>query len=810
MNGMVIDIKQGLRGLVRRPSFSTVVVLTLAVGIGANTAIFQVAREVLLKPYPYPDPERVVVLAGFSEREQSISRNVSYPNAFDVGAGASVLSGVAAIRWWEPALAQADGASVLRGGTVTANFFEVLRVVPGLGRFFLPEEEGVGRRSVVVLSYPLWQGRFGGDPGIVGRTLDLNGIGYEVIGVTSADFEHPGLLGSPGGEPLLWRTVDSPPSEWPRSGRSWKAIGRIEDGVELTTAQAQVSALMASLAETFPEHNANRGMRLIPVREAVVGSSRLAIVTLAGSVALLLIVACANLTSLFLSRALDQRREASIERAMGATRWRLVRKSLVETALFAFLGGGLGILLAVALGGLFKTFGTLVLPRPVDLKLDGTIVAVAAALSLSVALFFGLVPAVQAARVETVAPDGSASRSHTMGRRTKGVQRGLVVAEVALTSVLVVGAGLLLRTFDRLGKVELGLVTDGVITMELHGSAWWDLEQEAAAAQWTSVLEAVRGVPGVAQAGALDYVPLGGSYSCDGVYRADRPEPGPGEGSCAETRSTLPGALEALGVGLVAGRRITAVDSRSGALAAVVDQSMADTYWPGEDPIGKPLYVHTRIHEVVGVVNDIGHFGPGREERPTVYIPTPQEGWSGAARGLALVIRTDGEPGAVVPSIRRAVWGVNPAIAFGEVNTLDQLLRENLAGPRFRSLLLAAFGLTGLLLATLGVGGVLTHSVSRRIREMGIRMAVGASPRRVRRMVVREGLLLTGIGLVLGLLGAAGLSRFVGALLYGVGGTDPLVFGVAPIILGLTGVGASMLPAIRASRVRIADSLTSE
>ncbi len=810
MDGTVLDLRLGVRNLGRRPTFSAVVILTLAVGIGSNAAIFALARDVLLRPFPYPDPDRVVAVSGYSADRAGFFGNVSYPNTFDLGEGATSLAGIAALRWWEPALASDDGSLVLRGATVTANFFEILGVEPGLGRFFRPEEEGSGRAPRVVISRALWAQQFGKDPGIVGRQIRLNGIGYEVIGVTSEGFEDPGVLGGPGSGPLIWRTVDSPPSEWPRSGRSWRAVGRVRAGATLPAAQQEVSAIMAGLEEDFPEHNAGRRIELTPIREQVAGPARFTLVTLLGSVGLLLMVACANLANLFLGRAVDRQREYAVQRALGASGWRLARKSLAETAVFAAFGGGLGLGFALGLGRLLVGLGPGILPRRIDPALDWTLLWFSLAVTLGTGFFFGVLPALQAARANPAVAGGSDARGHTTGRRNRGLQRSLVVVEVAMTAVLVVGAGLLLRSFQGLGQVDLGLDTEQIVTLELHGSAWWDLDQDAAAVQWHGVLETVASVPGVQEVGAMDYVPLGGSYSCDGVSRADRPRPPPGEGRCAETRSVLPGAVKALGIPLVRGRLLEKADSRESPLVIVIDAAMAEAFWPDEDPIGKPLNVHTKVHEVVGIVENIGHFGPGGIRRPTVYIPTAQEGWSGATRGLALVVRSAENPSSLVPAIRAAVWEVNPSIAFGEVHTLAHLLKRNLTGPKFRSFLLAAFGLTGILLASLGIGGVLAHSVSRRTREMGIRMAVGASPGEVMGLVIREGLTLTGVGLILGLMGAAALGQFVRSLLFEVSAVDPLVFLSVPVVLALAGAVASLAPALKAASVDVGVSLNSD
>jgi putative ABC transport system permease protein len=801
MEGISMDLKVALRNLVRRPIISLVMVLTLAVGIGANGAIFGLAREVLLRPFPYPDPGQVVAVEGYEEGRVGFAGNVSYPNMADLEENASTLDGIASLRWWEPVLSGEGGSVVITGATVTANFFRVLGVEPGLGRFFRPEEEGSGRAPRVVLSHGLWAERFGGDRSVVGRRVRLNDISYEIIGVTSEDFEDPWLLGAPGNQPRLWRTVDGPPSEWPRSGRSWRAVARVRSGVALEAARDEVSALMAGLVNVYPEHNAERKIRLVPLRERIVGPTRPALWTLLGSVGLLLLVACGNLANLLLGRALERQREFAVQRAIGAPRWRIVRRGMVEAVVLAVVGGALGVAVAFLLGSGLETVGAVFLPRRVEGLVDGWALFFTLGITVGVALLFGFGPALHASRVEAAAPGRDEGRGHTRGPREQRFQRGLVLGEVAVTVILLVGAGLLLRSFQRLGKVDLGVTTEAVVTIELHGSAWWDLESEEAGKQWEEVLDAVRAVPEVAAAGAMDYVPLSGSFSCDGVSRADRPAPSPGEGQCAETRSVLPGALEALEIPLLRGRLITRDDGLASTPVVVVDESMAEAFWPGEDPIGKSLSVHTRVHEVVGIVANIRHFGPTGVTRPTVYIPTLQEGWSGSTRGLALVIRGQGDPGKLVPVVRQAVLDVRPTIAFGSVRALDDLLGRQLAGPRFRTFLLAAFGLAAVVLAVLGIGGVMAYSVARRVREMGVRMAVGAQPEAVRALILREGIVLTAIGLVIGLIPALFLGGVADALLFEVSARDPLVFAAVTLLVAVLGGAASYIPARRASRV---------
>jgi putative ABC transport system permease protein len=805
MRGMYEELRLATRSLGRRPGFVAVVVSTLALGVGATTTMFGVARDVLLRPFPYPEPDEVVAVESFELDRPELPGNVTYPNLADLEASTASFEAIALARWWAPALELGEGSFVLRGATVTADFFRVLGVEAGLGRLFRPDEEGEGRASVVVLSHAFWVERFSADPGVVGSDIRLSGAPYTVVGVTGADFEDPWLLGGPGAEPQVWRTVASPPSEWPRSGRSWKGIARVRSDVSQEVAQAELTTAFATLVEAYPEHNADRGMRITPLRERIAGPSETLLVTLTAAVGLLLLIACANLANLMLARALDRARELAVHRALGASAGRVFVRGVAEAVLLAGGGGIAGVAVAVAAGDVVGRFGAL-LPRPVTGTVDAGLLVFALVVTAGCGVFFGAAPAVHAVR-----SSGSLGmRGSTPNVRGERLRRGLVVGQVTLTAALLIGSGLFARAFLRLGAVDLGLETAGVVGLELHGAAWYDLDAAAAQAQWDDVLGSVRSVPGLGAAGAIDYLPLTAGYSCDGLSRADQPPPPPGEGRCAEVRVVLPGALEALGVDVLRGRAIDDRDRAGAPPVAVVDETAVATFWPGgADPVGAHVRVHERVHEVVGVARDMLHFGPGVPRRPMVYLPAPQEGWNGITRGLVLVVR--GGPRALpVQQVRQAVHDVNPSIALGDAQPLDELLGRALAGPRFRAQLMTAFGATALILALLGMVGIMMGSVARRRRELGVRLALGAEPAAVRAMVLREGVRLTLTGLALGLAGTAVVAGTVESLLFGVATRDPLVYAAVATLLLSTAAVASYLPARRASRVDPVSALQSE
>ena len=813
MDGLLEDIGVAVRSLIRRPGFTLVVVLTLAVGIGANTAIFSVAKDVLLRPFPYPEPDKVVAVLGHTEGRVGFSGNVTYPNIFDIGEGAQSFEMIGATRYWSPALEDDRGSIVMRGATVTSNFFHILGVEPGLGRFFALEEQGMARDRLLVMSHSFWSDQFGADATIIGRDLPISGVTYRVIGVTSEDFEDPWIMGVPGAEPQVFRTVASPPSEWPRSGRSWKGIARVRSDITIEAAQDELDAVFAGLIEAYPEENANRVMRIVPLRDRVAGPSRQVLVTLLGAVGVLLLIACANLANLLLGRALDRQGEFAVHRALGAPAGRLFVRGMAEAGVLAAVGGGLGLVLALWLGGLAQGLGAL-LPRPVSGGADPAVLAFVSIVTVGAGLLFGLAPALHAARADASAPGRAVGRTVTMSGRGHKMRRALVVGELALTTTLLIGAGLLVRSFQRLGSVDLGMQIEGVVSVSLHGSAWWDLEEDAAQAQWDAVMAAIRAVPGVDDAGAIDYVPLSNSYSCDGVQRDDIPPPPRGERMCAETRMVLPGAVRTLGVPLLRGRLLLATDLLDQPPVAVIDQNLADAMWAGEDALGKRFEVHGNVHEVVGIVGNMLHFGPGETVRPQLYLHASQDGWNGVSRGLTVLARGS-DLGPLVAPIRTAVAGVNASIAVGTVETLDGYLGKSLSATKFRTGLMGAFGLTALLLAVLGISGVMAYSVSRRTREMGIRLALGAEPSDVRGLVLREGVRLISVGVMIGVtvaLGVAGAldTLLFDALLFEVGARDPGVYLAVVSVLTLATVMACYLPASRASRVDPIAALSSE
>ena len=501
-----------------------------------------------------------------------------------------------------------------------------------------------------------------------------------------------------------------------------------------------------------------------------------------------------------LGRALDRQGEFAVHKALGAPAWRLFNRGIAEAIVLAAVGGALGLFLATGLVRLAERLES-ILPRPVSGGVEPGVLGFAVAVTVGSAILFGVAPALHAARTEVGGHGRGSGRTTTATRRGQRLRRLLVVSQLAMTTVLLIGAGLLGMSFQRIGAVDLGIETESVISVELHGSAWWNLEPDAAIAQWSSVMQAIRAIPGVESAGAIDYVPLGGSYSCDGVRRDDLPPPEPGRGMCAETRMTLPGALDALGVTVLRGRGIQPTDQMDQPHVVVIDERLADALWPDTDPIGMRMHVHGNVHEVVGVAANMLHFGPVGDVRPQLYLHAAQDGWNGPQRGLTLLVR-GADPGSLAMPIRSAVSSVNASIAVGIVETLDGFLATALSAERFRTALMLAFATTALLLALLGVAGTMSYSVARRRREMGLRLALGAEPLEVRQLVLREGARLSLFGIGSGVLTALVLAGALdGALLFEIGSRDPGVYTLVVVLLAAMTSGACYVPARRASKV---------
>jgi putative ABC transport system permease protein len=797
METLLQDFRYGLRTMSKRPGLALVAVLTLGLSIGINTAVFSVVYAALVRPLPFAAPERLVVAAAENKRGGAAEvRGVAPADFVDWRAQSRAFEGLAAYTGGGLTLDAGGLPEMVSGVRVSEDFFGLLGVAPTLGRALAPEEFGTGAPRAVVLSHRLWQRRFGGDAKVVGRQLPLVGGGSAtVVGVMPEQFRYPSFA-------EVWTALPSQSGELrQRTSRYFSVVGRVKDGLSREQAQGELGGVAARLAETYPASNADWGVRLIPLRETLVGSqARTALLVLFGAVGFVLLIACANVTNLLLARSTSRYKEMAVRAALGATRWRVVRQLLTESVLLTLAGGALGVVLALwgveALLALVPE--ELRFARLDEARVDGWVLAFTAGVSLSAGLLVGLLPGLKVSKPDlnlALKETGRGSSSEMRVRRARGL---LVVAEIAVTLVLLVGAGLLLRSFIGLQQTELGFEPRNLLTLtvgaptQLYGQAAPRAEYFRKMQERLSALPGVRATA-IASSLPLDWV-LNFSYAVEG--RAARP----GEEPQADYLSISPNYFEVMRIPLVRGRGFTERDAEGAPPVALINETMARRVFPGEDPLGKRLtidYMERRVAlEIVGVVADTKQM-VGQATSMQIYDCYLQRPWLSSS----FVVRTAGDPAALAPSAQKAVREVDATRAASGVKTMEQLLSESVAQPRFYAQLLTAFAGVALLLAAVGVYGVMSYTVTQRTHEIGIRIALGARGGDVIRMVVRQGMALALGGVAVGLAAAFALTRVMSSLLYDVSATDATVFAGVSLLLSTVALLACLLPARRATRV---------
>jgi putative ABC transport system permease protein len=788
------DLRHALRLLARHPGFTAVAVLTFAVGIGINTAVFSVFSGILLRPLPYPDADRITLI-WLDNRREGIREDIgSYPNFRDWRAESTSYEHMAGFTSTAFTLSGPDEPERLEGAYVSAAFFDVMGIRPALGRTFTEANETVGEDRVAVLSHGLWQRRFGGGPDVLGRTIALGGDAYEIIGVM------PPALAFPA-DAELW--VPLAPDDSLREARTafWlPVIGRLKPGITPALAQTEMTAIAGRIEQEY-EQMRGFGANVVPLHRQLVGDIEWSLIVLLGAVGFVLLIACANLGNLLLGRTAARRRELAIRSALGAQRWRIVRQIVTETLVLATAGGLVGLLLAFWVTEFFIALGGDTIPRPEAIRIDARVLAFTLALTFVSAILAGLVPALHASRGATAdalkegGRDGSASAS----RRTRD---GLVVAEVALAFVLLAGAGLLVQTLWSLHGFDRGYRTDGVVSMTLSVSETVAPTGEDLRGFHTRLLERVRSLPGVEEAALASGIlqPLvarSGIFSIEG-----KPLPPPEARVEYPFEYVTPGFFELLDVRPAAGRTFTDQDHADAPRAVVINETLARVGWPGQDPIGRRMRSGDESSEapwmtVVGVIPDIRRADVTRPVRPELYLSASQV----TPRTLRLLVRTAGEPVAVVPSVRAAVRELNPQVPLFQVETLSSALSRTMAPERFRAVLLAGFAAIALLLAAIGIYGVTSHAVGQRTQEIGVRMALGAGAGDVIGLVLGQHLRPALIGTGLGVAGALVLGRYLQSLVFGVAVSDWLTFTLMGCVLLAVAVAAAAIPALRATRV---------
>jgi predicted permease len=799
MEGFGKDVRFALRMLRRTPGVSAAAIVALALGIGANTAIFSVVDGVLLRPLPYHDSRALVVLNGNFPEQGLVHIPVSVPELQDVQKQSRLLASVGGYTLGDSNLSGGVGAPErVCAGAASSSLFPTLGVQPALGRNFTDDEQLVGHNKVAILADGLWRQRFGGDPAIVGKTLQLDGETFQVVGVLPRGFQIR--------EPCdIWSPLASNDPALTRGAHFLGVVGRLRAGVTPAQLDAELGALSTRLTEQYP-NNYRSGTWFLqerPMLDDVVGDARPPLLLLLAAVAFVLLIACANVANLTLARAAARNREMALRTALGAARGRLIRQMLTEAVLLSAMGGLLGLGLAVWGVDGMVALSPDALPRATEIALDGRVLAFSMGLSLLTGVAFGLMPALSASRPDLTASlkDGSRGATGTRGR----LRQTLVVAEIALSLVLLVGTGLMARSFVAVRRVDPGFRPDHVLTISVSLPSVTRSNEEKA--RWVSyyrrATERLAQLPGVQAVGAANLLPLDNNSS-DYSFTIENYVPrSPGDVPDNELREVAGDYFAALGVPLVRGRLFGPSDDQNAPRVVVINEAMARRYWPNADPIGRRLRTNRRSETpewatVVGIVGNIHHFGLDQPVKPEMYFPHAQMRNSS---GLSLIIRTVGEPLQEAGAARAALAEIDPLQPVFDVRTLNDLVARSIEGRRFALLLMLIFAGVALLLAAVGIYGVMSYTVAQRTQEIGIRVALGATPASVLAMVLRDGLRLVVLGLGLGVAGALALTRLVSSLLYGVSATDAATYVAIAIALAAVAVVAIVIPARRATRV---------
>jgi predicted permease len=805
LDDLVRDTRHGARALGRSRGFAVAALLTIALGVGATTAVFSVVRGVLLRPLPYHEPDRLVTV-WMNNPPQGIEKDItSYPNFAAWRDGGTTLAHVVAVRTRRPTLTGDGAPEEVLGAAVTRGFFEMLGVPPALGRGFRPEEcEGDAGGRVVVLSHGLWVRRFGADPGVVGRTVLLDDVPHEVVGVAAAGAAYPP-------EAQLWTplTFEGAPELREERGSLWlPVVGRLADGVALGEAQAQMSTVAAHLAEAFPAANEGTGITLEPLADTLLGNVRAPLMILLGSVVLVLLIAAANVANLMLARGMSRTREMAVRLALGARRERLARQVLTESALLGVVGGALGTAVAVAgVRGLIR-LAPADLPRLSDVAVDVPVLAFALALALATSLAFGIVPALQAG-------GPMASGALRTGRGSDGGVRRLgaafVVAQFSVALLLLAGCGLLVRSFANLRSVDPGMRTEGVLSFRVAVPPARYPDADAVRAFYDGLLPALAALPGAEASALVTGVFKTRLPGMSAVALESRPDLDSRDDPVVYDAAT-PGFLDVLGMRLVSGRAFRAEDDATAPRVAIVSETFVRRFLPDRDPLGErftfgnPDAADPEWMTIVGVAADAQRWGIGEPVRPYVFWPMAQI----PLRSADVLVRTAGDPTGLVAAVRAAVSGVDPSLPITNVRTLEAALSGFQAERRFLMVLLAVFAGSATALAAVGIYGVTAYVVRRRTREIGIRVAMGASRATVLASVLRQALGPVVLGVGAGLLGAVGLTRLLRSQLFGLEPTDPGTFAAVSLLLVGVGLLATWVPARRAAGVEPTSALREE
>ena len=782
-------MKYAIRTLVKKPLFTIIAVVTLAIGIGANSAIFSLINSVLLKPLPYTEPQYLVGLRS----------NLSFLNLQDVRATTKTLDSLSGMTMMPRDFTGGSEPVQALAGLVTPDFFKLLGVQPALGRLITPEENRAGGERVVVLTDSFWKQVLNGDPAVIGRSIPLSGENFTIIGVMAPDFLPPR------DQPDIYMSlqVGYQVATEHRGVHFLRSYARLKRGVTLFQAQAEMPLIDRKLAEIDPAENKNRHIGLMPLQERIVGESRRGLMVLFGAVGLVLLVACTNFANLLLARASEREQEVVVRSALGAGRGRIIRELLTESVLLSFLGGAAGLVLAFWSLDLLKLLSPEELPRIAEVRLDGMVLAFTFVVSLITGVVFGLAPAWQASRASLTGALRESGRSLTAGRSRQRLRSLLVIAEIAIALILLAGAGLLIRSLFHLRSVAPGFNVEGLSTMriELPESRYAQIPEQTRYRE--NILEAINTLPG-AQAAMISEAPLTGR-DLHHDFLIEGQQITPGDEPSLYSRSVMGNYFKVMGMPLLAGRDLSPDDRAGKPAVGVVNQAMVSEYFHNDNPIGKRIrWARSggppRWIEIVGVVGDVRHFGLDRQEEPAIYWPYAQsdQPWK---RWMEIVVRNDASGTQAIAAVKKQIWSVDPQVPITRIASMREVTGRSMATRQFQMLLLTLFSVIAVLLAAIGIYGVMSQSVTQRTHEIGVRLALGAQGRDILGLVIRRGAILTGAGVTIGFVASMALSRVIESLLYEVTGRDPATFLIVVGVLALIALIACLVPARRASRV---------
>ena len=803
MGTLIQDVRYGIRSLLKNPGFTAVAALALALGIGANTAVFSVVNAVLLRPLPFDKPDQMVMIWETNLARSLDKSRVSPVITHDWLEQKHVFDDVTA--WWYPQVNLTDSSNEparVRTIDVTDNFFTVMGVSPFMGRGFLPGEDKRGAERVTVLSHKLWQSRFGSDPNIIGKSIALDGRSHSIVGVMPEGFNFPENT-------EMWTPLGWDVTQHSRNAKFMEVVARLKPGITVESAQSELNALAARLEQEFPKSNTDWSAKVISLHEQIVGNIKPALLILLGAVGFVLLIACANIANLLLSRAGARQKEVAIRLALGANRPRLIRQFLTESLLLAVVGGAIGILLAVLGGKLLVALNPISIPRLDEMGVDLRILLFTLGIVILTGIIFGLVPALQASKPDlnqVLKEGGRDSQASASGRR---IRSALVVAEIAIALVLLVGAGLLLRAFIRLQGVSPGFNPANLQTFNLQLPSTKYKDWSQVSGFYAQLLDRIKALPGVQSADVAGFLPLESGWRLAFTITG-QPKAPDGEDLIAQYRIVSPNYFQTVGIPMARGRQLTERDNADAPGVVVINQAMAERFWQGEDPVGKRVNSSTRFigplgkvipqspeFEIVGVVGNEKNSGLNASPEPAIYFSQTQFSY----RSMNVIVRTAPNPASIVGVIRNEVRAIDGELPISNMKTMEQILGDSIAQPRFSTLMLGLFAGLAMVLAAVGIYGVMSYSITLRTREIGIRMALGARQGDVLGMVLRQGLKLAAAGIAIGLIGAVALSRVMTSLLYGVSATDPLTYVVVSIVLAGVALVACFVPARRATRV---------